>query len=86
MRFAPALLYELASAETQLLQEDLMANFEGLFNSGWLTDFGDAWQVITRMVHQSLKVCMREASQPVCIMAVRLAHPPPPLFLDVHTV
>ena len=90
MRFAPALLYELASAETQLSQEDLMPHFEGLVNSGWLTDFGDAWQVITIMMHQSLKVCMREAFQPVCIIAVRLAHPPPPppppSLLDVHTV
>ena len=46
MRFAPALLYELASAETKLSQEDLMPHTDGLFNSGWLADFGEAWQVI----------------------------------------
>ena len=54
MRFAPSLLLELASAETQLSQEDLRPHIEGLFNSGWLSDSGDAWQVITTtMVHQS---------------------------------
>ena len=53
MRFAPALYFELASSETQISQEDLMRHIEGLFNSGWLTDVGDAWQVTTIMVHQS---------------------------------
>ena len=47
MRFAPALLHELASAETQLSREDLMPHITGLFNSGWLTDFGGSYQVIT---------------------------------------
>ena len=67
-RFAPAMLYELASAETQLSQEDLMPHIDSLFNSEWLVDFGDTWQVITAMHHQPPRVCMRGSSQPVSIV------------------